>query len=520
MSIFDDQDSDLNRSKKSRLKIATWVFRLTSCFPFFIPPLNDSKRKNLSSQTNQSINFNDDIKLRQFSIDSLNNLNNIQFVSSDNLNEKSKNLINNTTNQAKSSNTILNYSLHLSETSKSLKLNILSIENVYLTNMMTSTNQDLNVYIKIEMLTPIDNDPRKLIAKTRLIKNRKSPMFDETFEFHNLDDLIIYLKDLQNQNSNILCNSYRLMFNICNSNLFGRDQLIGQIVHSFTRNDFQFENNQCKIYSKKVDLVDGKPNDINLGQIHISLIYNNENKTIKLHLIRANDLKIPNIYLNTKKKISKYLIFVLIVCFNLKLFLTSSILDPYIKIYLLYGGQRIDKKQTKIFENTNEPEFDEIIEFKLKSLMQMAHNQQLNNDGDDKLINLLPESEPTSYLKDKISESDEIKIASKLRIFFLVMDYDKIEKSDLIGKIEMTSQFEDEKKREMSLSSSKRQIKGSTSIAYSAKNKKAISLDVENQNKYNANENSTSGDINKNWYDIFNKPNQPIYCSFQIKNLN
>ena len=109
MSIFDDQDSDLNRSKKSRLKIATWVFRLTSCFPFFIPPLNDSKRKNFSSQTNQSINFNDDIKLRQFSIDSLNNLNNIQFVSSDNLNEKSKNLINNTSNQAKSSNTILNY---------------------------------------------------------------------------------------------------------------------------------------------------------------------------------------------------------------------------------------------------------------------------------------------------------------------------------------------------------------------------------------------------------------------------
>jgi hypothetical protein len=287
----------------------TWMFRFTSCFPFFLPPPNDNKRKHFSNQTNKSINFNDDIKLRQFSIESLNNLNNIQFVSSDNLNEKSKNLINNAANAIKSSNMILNYSLHLNETNNTLKLNILSIENVYLTNIMASTNhQDLNVYIKIEMLTPIDNDPRKLIGKTRLIKNRKSPIYDETFEFQNLDDLIIYLKDLQNQKSNILCNSYRLMFNICNSNLFGRDQLIGQIVHSFTRDDFQFENSQCKIYSKKVDLVDSKPNDINLGQIHISLIYNNENKTIKLHLIRANDLKIPNIYMNTKKKISKYLL--------------------------------------------------------------------------------------------------------------------------------------------------------------------------------------------------------------------
>jgi hypothetical protein len=308
VSIIDDEE--VSNHKKSRFKVMTWMFRLTSCFPFFLPPLSDHKRKHFSNQTNKSINLDDDIKLRQFSIDSLNNLNNIQFVSSDNLNEKSKNLIHSTTNSAKSSNTILNYSLNLSEANKTLKLNIMSIENVYLSNMMASTNQDLNVYIKIEMLTPIDNDPRKLIAKTRLIKNRKSPMYDESFEFSNLDDLIIYLKDRQNQISNILCNSYRLMFNICNSNLFGRDQLIGQVIHSFTEDDFQIENNQCKIYSRKVDLVDSKPNDINLGQIHMSLIYNNDDKTIKLHLIKANDLKIPNIYSNTKKKISKYYIYI------------------------------------------------------------------------------------------------------------------------------------------------------------------------------------------------------------------
>ncbi len=190
----------------------------------------------------------------------------------------------------------------------------------------------------------------------------------------------------------------------------------------------------------------------------------------------------------------------------------------------MYGGQRIDKKQTKILENTNEPEFDEIFEFKLKSLMQMAHHQKLNNDDDDPLLNLSPDSESPSYLKEKISESDEIKTASRLRIFFLVMDYDKIEKSDLIGKIEMISKFEDEKKREMSLNSSKRLLKSSSIVGsnnVNSKNKKSTSLDVDTKNKFHTNENSTNADdLNKNWYDIFTKPNQPVYCSFQIKNLN
>jgi hypothetical protein len=145
--------------------------------------------------------------------------------------------------------------------------------------------------------------------------------------------------------------------------------------------------------------------------------------------------------------------------------------------------------------------------------MQMAHHQHLNNDCDDTLINLSADSESSSYLKEKLSESDEIKIASKLRIFFLIMDYDKIEKSDLIGKIEMKSQFEDEKRREVYLNSSKRQLKSSTGDSVvNHKNKKSTRIDI--------NVHSTNADINKNWYDIFTKPNQPIYCSFQIKNLN
>lgn len=179
---------------------------------------------------------------------------------------------------------ILNYSLRLNEENKSLEINVLSLENVKLSSSLVQSNLDLNVYIRIEL----DSSKSKFLlpklnAKTRLIKNRINPVYDETFEFNNLAKLfdVLYSDDLDTSS-----NIYRLVFYICNSNLFGRDQLIGQSVHNIHKDDLinngdqyskVIDNLTCsshhqqidsvdheinpslaRIYSKKVDLVDSK----------------------------------------------------------------------------------------------------------------------------------------------------------------------------------------------------------------------------------------------------------------------
>ena len=47
--------------------------------------------------------------------------------------------------------------------------------------------------------------------------------------------------------------------------------------------------------------------------------------------------------------------------------------DPFVKIYMLYRGQRVEKKQTKIVEKSRNPKFDESFEFNLLSIIQQSH---------------------------------------------------------------------------------------------------------------------------------------------------
>ncbi len=207
---------------------------------------------------------------------SLNSLSKI--VSNESLNIKTA-LIYKSTN----ANLILNYSVYLKPEHKLLKVNIISLEN--LKSVLKVNDSGLNVYVRIELLSP-KNARNQLIrkpAKTRLIRNRSNPIYDESFEFEKLDDLFESFQankdslSIQNPNdqtklSSSLSNSnvYRIVFYICNSNSYGRDQLIGQAVHHIQESDLiRHEDEASKvvsskqlafphIHSKKVDLVDAR----------------------------------------------------------------------------------------------------------------------------------------------------------------------------------------------------------------------------------------------------------------------
>ena len=135
----------------------------------------------------------------------------------------------------------------------------------------------------------------------------------------------------------------------------------------------------------------------------------------------------------------------------------------------MFKGQRIDKKETKVHRNTRNPVYDELFEFKLIDLLK-EFNSGINNEHSDDLV---------------------AQVLSKIQIFFLVMDYDQIEKSDSIGKLELLNH--NHQKRLISLQKS---------------------VDI------NPNDNLQLNQFYcQNWYNIFYQTDSPILGLFQLKNF-
>jgi hypothetical protein len=286
-------------------------------------------RLHLSTKSTRKFQTDDEISLQRFSrassvndptaaendennSASYNSLNSITTIlSNDNLNLFNLNQTKlMTAARLEQPNIILNYSLLFEERRRALVVNIISLEHEHMPVSLTSSSaassashNDLNVYVKLEILPPKEVTMAsmnangssqsslaslpKISAKTRLIRNKSSPIYNETFELENLGFIYDQLPSSSNANNNNtvvpgssnevnLFKCFRLVFNVCNSNLFGRDQIIGQTVHNLLREDCLTasaykrvmegslkdsgensvsEQSFSRIYSKKVDLV-------------------------------------------------------------------------------------------------------------------------------------------------------------------------------------------------------------------------------------------------------------------------
>ncbi|CAF0708770.1 unnamed protein product [Brachionus calyciflorus] len=432
----------------------------------FLQKIQNFKNINLKNNNKESDSINLRSLSRMSSFSSYTSINSLSTIlSNENLPQHNK-----------MQNIILNYSLYLNPLNKSLRIDLVSLENVKLPISLVQSNLDLNVYVRIELLEPNCeknlNNLKKICAKTRLIKNRTNPIYDETFEFNNLNELFnCLLNESQNDSG-----CFRLVFNVCNSNLFGRDQIIGLCVHSLKQDDLTDNNNKSlnvnkdtsysvvdmekhpvcsKIYSKKIDLVDSKSSEVNLGQLQMSLCYDNKTKTIHIHILKAFNIQLPKYFLNSDKNP-----------------------NSYIKIYMIYRGQRVDKKQTKIKMESTNPIYDETFEFNILNLLQLS--QPLEN---------VSYEHETSETRNETLISQ--RISSRIQFIFLIMDWDKVEKSDVIGKIELNTQHH-----------MQRLINHQTSKYDPSKAEQSTSILTSTQN----------------WFDIFYHPNQPVLCTFQIKN--
>jgi hypothetical protein len=197
-------------------------------------------------------------------------------------------------------NIIVNYSIYLNESSKSLSINFISLENVRLPDALKPSHVQLNAYVKIELR--VNGQNKKMEARTRLIKNKTNPIYDETFEFEHLDDMFEEQNDSVDSKKPNGGNFLTLIIKVCNSNQFGRDQLIGQVEHELNRDELCKPNrysdqlfsrnaqhahtsaeavlshrisNVCRIYSKKIDTNDAAKVSLLLFLFFFSLFFLN-----------------------------------------------------------------------------------------------------------------------------------------------------------------------------------------------------------------------------------------------------
>ena len=107
------------------------------------------------------------------------------------------------------------------------------------------------------------------------------------------------------------------------------------------------------------------------GEILVSLCYQPAANRITVVVLKARNL--PKMDITGLSGISNK---VFNVAFSLQPFFTLLI-DPYVKIYLLYNDQRIAKKKTHVKKRTLNPVFNESFVFELPHLEEGLKNISL-----------------------------------------------------------------------------------------------------------------------------------------------
>ncbi|XP_052869260.1 synaptotagmin-4 isoform X1 [Anopheles cruzii] len=172
-------------------------------------------------------------------------------------------------------------------------------------------------YVKLQLLPEKQHK-----VKTRVLRNTRNPVYDEDFTFYGLT-----LSELSGMS---------LHFVVLSFDRYSRDDVIGEVVCPLNGIDLQQIENQQVALSREIQPRSLKIRAQGRGELLISLCWQPAAARLTVVLLKARNLPRMDV---------------------------TGLADPYVKIYLLYNGQRIAKKKTHVKKRTLSPVFNESFAF-------------------------------------------------------------------------------------------------------------------------------------------------------------
>ncbi|TMW50041.1 hypothetical protein DOY81_004851 [Sarcophaga bullata] len=179
------------------------------------------------------------------------------------------------------------------------------------------TQSATDPYVKLQLLPDKQHK-----VKTRVVRNTRNPVYDEDFTFYGLN-----INDLQNMS---------LHFVILSFDRYSRDDVIGEVVCPLSSIEIGDISKEALSISKEIQPRSLKIRAQGRGELLISLCWQPAAGRLTVVLLKARNLPRMDV---------------------------TGLADPYVKIYLLYNGQRIAKKKTHVKKRTLSPVFNESFAF-------------------------------------------------------------------------------------------------------------------------------------------------------------
>ncbi|UJR15092.1 hypothetical protein I4U23_002059 [Adineta vaga] len=217
----------------------------------------------------------------------------------------------------------LTFGLRWNEKTKSLFVRVVSARElfIYRHNRQPSV---IDSYVRIELLSSTDNkNSQENIPsmRTHIIKKNAYPIYDELFEFNNLES--------------ITDENYSLLFTISTYDTFTRDEIVGEISFPLKFNVLDVTE---MTFTQILTARQKQLHNQHLGQMLLSLCYQPSDSTLTFIVLKASNL--PRIA-------------------------TTRLINPYFKIYMFYKNQRIVKKKSSIKRTTQSPVYNECFTFNI-----------------------------------------------------------------------------------------------------------------------------------------------------------
>jgi Ca2+-dependent lipid-binding protein len=213
-------------------------------------------------------------------------------------------------------------------------------------------NKSSDPYVKLQLLPEKQHK-----VKTRVLRRTLNPVYDEDFTFYG-----IHFNQLP-----ILT----LHFVVLSFDRYSRDDVVGEVMVELENIDLTHTDTAPLPLVREITPRSMKLKNQGRGEILVSLCFQPAAARITVVVLKARNLPKMDI---------------------------TGLSDPYVKIYLLYNGQRIAKKKTHVKKRTLNPVFNESFVFDLPKSENGLENVQLE---------------------------------------FMLLDWDRVTKNEVIGRLDL-----------------------------------------------------------------------------------